>query len=1037
MRLADDDRARVPFALVGVLLLVTSSTYAASIATSGPGAADRSVDEAMDRVDAETTTALRTATRDAALAAARNPVTDNSSTAVGKALGENRTFRRYLRLRISLAAAESLRAVEHARGDVTANATLPTPTGVACRAAGRCPATPTNESSLGEAIRRVSVAEAANGTALSVTVRDVSLTARRDGRVVAEESVTRTVTVSVPVLGLHDRTADYQRRLDANPLEAPGLSRRATAGLLGVAQARGAAQYAGAPIQNVLANRHVELSTNAGLLTAQRAAFGRTDPDARRGVRRATARTGLMDVLKPVAGGDAATVVADEAADAAVPPASENSTIPTAAPRSADETLRVDVGSTADEAFVAFLRGEGERPGFDEVRRHGYRARVDVRNDVTTERDGSRPAPDAPGRVWSLASQDTSRETRVESVDGGTVSPRTGPGERAFDTAVRRVVVEHRVERTWRHPNRSSRGTEATWTDSYRVEMTVVGSLTSVPGPDRRVAPLFERGGAVGGPNLRAIPDTAADALANRGGADAVARRAVGDDASAATTVDGRRPERLRAWAYDDVASLRERVRNVAVEPPARAVATGRVNPAARLATAVRERRASLVDAPDTYDGAADRVRVAARAAYLNRLLAALDDRANRTATRNDGIEAALDARGVDADRANRIAANRTIRTPDRRKQGSAGSPAGPTTFVPDGDPAYLTLDPVAGDRVDGVGDETRYYPLAARNSNLFSLPYGDASDVVADALLGSGESVSLRTAGRAVVAANRTLAVESDETLERRRDALQRKTEDSFRAVQSRAVETLGAETDLPEDDRRLAVTAASERWDGTGRRAVAAANGSFAAAVAAEAEPADPTDRDRIETALRVDIAAAATDADVRVPERATNRTVSRTRRLGTELLKDAAERGTERAVERTAQKYANTSLGGTPAGLPLSPTMSPWVATTNLWVVETRGEYARFTVSADRGGATPVTYVRDGRAVSLDVDGDGVRETLGRSERIGFDVRTVVPVVVPAGRLGVGDRDGNAIEESPAWTGENPGPGCETPTGRCPRE
>lgn len=1022
MRLADDNRARVPFALVGVLLLVTSSTYAASLSTNGIGAADRSVDDAMDRVDAETTTALRTATRDAALAAARNPVTNNSSTAVGDVLGENETFRRYLRLRISLAAAESLRAVEHRRGDVVADASL---------------SEPTNESSLREAIRRVSVAGVDGGTALRVTVRNVSLTARRDGRVVAEESVTRTLTVAVPVLGLHDRTADFQRRLEAKPLEAPGLSRRTTAGLLAVAQARGAAQYAGAPIQNVLANRHVELSTNAGLLTAQRAAFGRTDPDARRGVRRATVRTGVTEVLKPVVGGGATAIVADEAADAAVPPAAENSTIPTAAPQSDDETIRVDVGPTADEAFVGLLRGEGERAGFDEVRRGGYRARIDVRTDVTAERDESRPVPDAPGQAWSLTSEDTSRETRVESPDAASPALRTGSDERVFDTAVRRVVVEHRVERTWRHPNRSSRRTEATWTDTHRVEMAVVGSLTSVPGPDRRVAPLFERGGAVEGPNLREASDVAADALADRGGADAVARRATRGEARAATTVDGRRPAELRAWVYDDVASLRERVRNVAVEPPARAVATGRVNPAARLASTLRERRASLVDAPDTYDGAADRVRVAARAAYLDRLLAALDDRANRTAARNDGIEEALDARGIDADRVNRLAANRTIRTPDRRERGTSASLGGPTAFVPDGDPAYLTLEPVAGDRVDGVADGTRYYPLAARNTNLFSLPYGDASDVVLDGLFGSGESVSLGTAGRALVAANRTLEVADDERLERRRDALQRRTGRSFRAIQSRAVETVGAETDLPEDDRRAAVNAASETWDGTGRRAVAATNGSFAAAVAAEVEPADSTERDRLETALRVDIAAERTDAGVRVSERATNRTVSRTRRLGTELLKNAAERGTERAVERTAEKYANASLGGTPAGLPLSPTMSPWVATANLWVVETRGEYARFTVSANRGGETPVTYVRDGSAVSLDVDGDGTEETLGTGERVGFEVRTVVPVVVPAGRLGVGDTDGDMVEESPAWTGEAPGPGCETPTGRCPRE
>jgi hypothetical protein len=1023
MRLADDDRGRIPFALVGVLLLVSSSTYAASLATTGPSAADRSVDEAMDRVDAETTTALRIAARDAALAAARAPVTDNASTVVGDVLGENRTFRRYLRLRISLAAAESLRAVEHRRGGVVASASLPTPRG---------------EASLRDAIRRVSVAAVDGGTALRVTVENVSLAARRGGRVVASESVDRTVTVAVPVLGLHDRTVEFQRRLDANPLEAPGLARWTTAGLFAVAQVRGLAQYGGAPIENVLANRHVELTTNLGLLAAQRAAFGRTDPDAGRGVARAVVRTGVAELLAPVAGGDAASFVADRVADAAVPPGSDSETaVPTVASGSAGETLTVNVGSTADEAFVGFLRGTGDRPGFDAVLREGYRARVAVETRVTAVRDGSRPEPNAPGPEWQLFSERTFRDVRVESADGAPGRPDADAGERVFDTAARRVVVDREIERTWRGPNMTVRTTEASWTDVYLVRMAVVGSLAPLPGPSRPVAPLFERGGALNGPNLRAVRGVAAGALGERGGADAVARRAVAGEAGTPTVVDGRRPDELRGWAYADVRSLRERVRNVSVDLPARTVATGRANPAARLASVVRQRRASFVGAPDAYDGVADRARVAARAAYLDRLLAALDERANRTAERNEGIREALASRGVDADRANRLAANRTVRLSPRRTHGNSSALGGPTTFVPDGDPAYLSLSPVPGERVDGVGDGTRYYPLAARNVNLFSLPYGDLADVVLDGLFGSGDTVSLRTAGLALTAANRTLAVSDDETLERRRDALRSKVARSVRAVRRRAVETLGETTDRSKDARRAAVDDALDRWDGTGRRAVAAVNGSLARAVAAEVAPSDPMARDRIETALRVDVADAATSADVRVSERATNRTVSRTRELGTHLAKAAVERGTRRAVDRVATKYANRTLGGIPAGLPLSPTLSPWVATTNVWIVEARGEYARFTVSANRGGATPVTYVRDGGVVSLDVDADGDEETLGTADRIGFDLRTVVVVAVPPGRLGVGDTGGDAVEESAAWTGEVPGPRCETPTGRCPRE
>jgi len=71
-----DERARVPFALIGVLLLVTSSTYAAGIADQGLIGEDRSVERAVERVDdADSTAALRAAARQAAHDAAAEPVT--------------------------------------------------------------------------------------------------------------------------------------------------------------------------------------------------------------------------------------------------------------------------------------------------------------------------------------------------------------------------------------------------------------------------------------------------------------------------------------------------------------------------------------------------------------------------------------------------------------------------------------------------------------------------------------------------------------------------------------------------------------------------------------------------------------------------------------------------------------------------------------------------------------------------------------------------------------------------------------------------
>ncbi|WP_363467432.1 DUF7286 family protein [Halogeometricum borinquense] len=1004
MRLADDNRGRVPFALVGVLLLVGSSTFAASLASPDTGVVDRSTDVAMERVDAETTAALRVAVREAARAAARDPVTTPANSAVGRTLGPNETFHNYLRLRIALAARDALSGVEHRRGTTTARATLPP------LSAG-----------LGAAVRNVSVSSENEGRALTVAVSNVSLVATHEDRVVATRTVTRRVTVAVPVLALHARTTDYQRRLNESPVYAPGLTRRTTAGLLAITQARALGQYAGAPIENVLGNRHVELSTNAGVLAAQRASFGRVDPDAERGVRAATLRTGLTDLLSPVAGGSTTEKLVS--ATPSPNPRPTPTTMPTG-------TLTVGVNETADDAFLAFLRGtdDSSDTALDSVIHTGYTPRVTVVSDILDENEGHRPAPEAPDSSdvsWSLAAEDVDSDVSV--VDRGTAAPPSvGVGARAFETTTRQVVVRHTVTRTWRAANRSSRTTTAQWTDRYRVRVAVVGSLRSIPGPDRAVEPLFERGGALSGPNLEAVARLARDELAARGGADTVARQAVTGDADYdPARVETDRPSALRAWMYADVAALRERVRNVSVEVAAQDTATGHANTAATLAAALRDRRAELVDAPATYDGVADRVRVAARAAYLDTVLARLDERAAEAAGRNDRLQDALASRGVNATATRDRLSSRT--TADTRELSNSSA-----AFVPDGDPAYLSLSGVDGQAIDGVADDATYTPLAARNTNLFTLPYGDLADAVVGGVFGPGGEVSLRTAGRALVAADRTLAVQSDSTLRRRSNELRKEVENSLAPVRETAASTVERETDLTHAESEDAVAAGLAHWDGVGQRAVAASNDSLATAIATEADLDGKMARDRVATALRVELRETTTASRVRVSEAAVNGTATRTRSLVRELGREAASRGADRLTSHAL----NGTLGAVPAGLPLSPTMSPWVATTNLWVVEAHGAYARFTVSAG-DGAVPTTYVRDGSVVRLDVDGDGSREVIGSNERIGFELRTVVVAAVPPGGNGVGDIDGDAFEASEAWSGSAPGPRCDTPTGRCPRE
>jgi hypothetical protein len=106
--------------------------------------------------------------------------------------------------------------------------------------------------------------------------------------------------------------------------------------------------------------------------------------------------------------------------------------------------------------------------------------------------------------------------------------------------------------------------------------------------------------------------------------------------------------------------------------------------------------------------------------------------------------------------------------------------------------------------------------------------------------------------------------------------------------------------------------------------------------------------------------------------------------------------------------------------PAGLPLLPLPTMWVATMNLWTIDADGQYARFEVEANMsapGRATSTTYVRENMTVVRTLDGQS--RTLGAVDPIDFDGRSLLVVVVPPGGIGVGDRD----DENPECTGTYP--------------
>ncbi|WP_338741708.1 DUF7286 family protein [Haloplanus salilacus] len=1010
-RFAEDRRARVPFALVGVLLLVGASTFAAVVDTRGPDRIDRDADVAMERVEAATTETIRSAVGEASRAAATEPVTEPAATPYGRLLSDARPFRDALRLRIYLSLDDRLETTRYRRGDVTAVASLPEAT------------TPAE---LGRAMDRIEVKGVGNGTAVRVTVRNVTVSARDDGRLVAREHRTRTVTVATPVLALHDRTATFETRLNRTPLDGPGLGRRLTARLYPIAWARGYAQYGGVPIANVVATRHVETSTNAALLTAQRSAFGRSDPAGRRATRRATLELGVRDLT-------AATEADSSWADRVVPRPNErrNASGNTSVELpirgrdgpSPSHRIDVDTGVAPDRAATG-LRTEAVRSNrsLDGLFRSAYRVEAELLTSSRQTYDEPRPEPNTPGEEWSLETTDVTMSAEVDA--SSAPAPDSGSERHRFETFTRHVTLDRTVAWTWRRGNRTIT-TDGEWTERYRVGVAVVGEYApNGTAPDRPTRQTFERGGPVGGPNLADVPGKAERRLVDeQGGRDDVAVAVANDSLGVhERTVYGDRPSALRSWVNADLAELRGRLSNASVGVDAGRIATYTANPPERLADDLRKRRMALIEPPDRYRGAADRARVAARAALVDATIRRLERRADGHEERRRAFDRVLGHAGIESPRSLRrtLDAGRRSAGPANASLAREGTPpTGPVSVVPDGSPAYLTVASVSHDRAVGVPPSRSYHPLSSENVNLFVAPYGDAADSVAGSGSNGSSRTRLRTAAQALNAAD---GVENASIREPRSD-LRSAVSGSVATLRAGSRHTVRSETQLSRPSVREAVTAGFDRWESPADRALAASNGSLARAIAVEADErasgADPARVDRIEARLETTFGRTLATRAGTVAQERVNATVTRVRERA---MTDAADAATDRLLT----DRLNGTLGAVPAGLPVAPVPGYWYATINVWSVSVRGAYARFSLRTRRGGPTPggtLRYVRDGSTVRLDVDGDGDGERLGRDERVDFETRTAVAVAVPAGRDGVGDVDGEREERAGTW----PRPGC----------
>jgi len=954
MSLISDRRGRVPFAVLGALLLVSSAIYAS---TAAPAPVSHPVTEhTIDRAQTEARVALATAVRDASRRASRNPLVEPADEGPGAVLSAERPFRSYLRLLIAVGARDALESANASSGGVNTGVSLPPIE---------------NRSGLRRALDAVTLTPVDEGE-YRVRFEDLQVTLRRHGRLVERFTYNTSVTLSIPALSLHRRTTAFQERLRAGVPE-PGFTRALTARLFAITWARGYAQYGGAPIANVLANRHVEVMANDALLAQQAAVFGRADRQGRRLTRRATSEVAVRDALRGAEEGLKARLESSHARDGGGPDGQPSrSSLQPPLPSAFDESRSVAVGPTADSVFLDFVDGSTD-PDLKRAVDEAYRIPVTLRADHAyrgQETFDSGSVPDNASHFF------TSRATRTRLLEGSWSERTTGPTLRTFEGT---VAVDRVETRFWRW-NDSFGTTSTTDRTEYRVTLRIrCGSPDGTHGvPDAC--------GAEGGRRDRIADRAMAELVADAGGSDAVAEAAVHGQAGRRDEVDLDPPPAVKDRAYAAVAGLRRAARNVSVRMETRSVASS-ANPQTLLADALEERRSRVVDDPGPGASLTDRAVANAEATYLDHLVHRLRSRSPVM----DRVQQAL---------AGTLREHAIPMEPPQQTTSRAD-----LAWRVDADPAYLS---VAGHGSDPPS-------MAARNVNVFAVPYGDAADTVSNSVAGLGsERVALGTAARTLRALARR--EDGDETRERRlRTELGNSLERAAARYRSRLATEIGA------GRAERAVRRGFGTFDSDVDRALAIAEGGMAHAIAEHLPRGlDSRTRDRLLVTLREESRAIESDSPIRVAEPVVEQAASAAVRKPTTA---ATKTASSRAATTAWESATDEAVESLPAGLPLLPVPGYWYATANAWTVSVRGSYEEFVVRAPRGspGRTAngtVSYVRADRAVAVDVFGDDEPEHLGANRAVDFTADTGVFVVVPPGGTGVGDRDGNADERSPGW-------------------
>ncbi|MFC6719113.1 hypothetical protein ACFQGT_07255 [Natrialbaceae archaeon GCM10025810] len=299
--LADDDRARIPFAMIAVLLLVASVGTIAVLEQRADPTIDRDAQVVMDRTETAVQSEFRTAVLDATHRAGAAPINTTAGANVSAFSTEtDRTdaFRTYVKLLVYLEAVDRLPAAGQSI-DAETESTVSIPPVATDPGPG--------EVSPAEAIDAVELEighfdpDVERGV-IDATVHGAEIDAEAGGEDLPTETRSISVSVGSPIFELNDRMHEYEAELNRgffegdgvpNPADLEGLGQELAARLYPIAYMKAGwvrfGQETARPddhaFEELIDTDHAEVLANHAIFSVQEDVFGTRDPYADRTMR--------------------------------------------------------------------------------------------------------------------------------------------------------------------------------------------------------------------------------------------------------------------------------------------------------------------------------------------------------------------------------------------------------------------------------------------------------------------------------------------------------------------------------------------------------------------------------------------------------------------------------------------------------------------------------------------------------------------------------------------------------------------------------